>query len=209
MWWPEFFAPLDKYRLLLFCSFCWLGHEDSAGATLWHPVDYLSHVGDHWGMELRCTYLMNTYLVFYSNQDCSLFLKLFGFIDLQQNFFTKCISSASNCPVTIIYFPHFLNLHACFPYGFVWIYKEVEGDPRLSPTTSTCHPQIAFSHLLPNFIECWWDAVILDILLCNGFGIWFGMQVCHLMEMRYYNWESIKLVTHLATTTIRLILLQY
>lgn len=75
--------------------------------------------------------------------------------------------------------------------------KEVEGEPRLSPTTSTYCPQIAFSHLLPNFIECWWDAVILDILLCNGFGIWFGMQICHLMEMRYYNWESIKLVTHL------------
>lgn len=72
--------------------------------------------------------------------------------------------------------------------------EEVEGEPRLNPTASCC-PQIAFSHLLPNFIECWWDAIILDILLCNGFGIWFGMQICHLMEMRYYNWESIKLVT--------------
>ncbi|XP_063866842.1 phosphatidylserine synthase-like isoform X1 [Scylla paramamosain] len=61
--------------------------------------------------------------------------------------------------------------------------------------------EIAFSHLLPNFIECWWDAIILDVLLCNGFGIWFGMQVCHLMEMRYYNWESIK---DIQTTTGKL-----
>lgn len=61
--------------------------------------------------------------------------------------------------------------------------------------------QVAFSHLLPNFIECWWDAIILDILLCNGLGIWVGMQFCHLMEMRYYNWESIK---DIQTTTGKL-----
>ncbi|XP_069189822.1 phosphatidylserine synthase isoform X2 [Procambarus clarkii] len=61
--------------------------------------------------------------------------------------------------------------------------------------------ETAFSHLLPNFMECWWDAVILDVLLCNGFGIWCGMQICHLMEMRYYNWESIK---DIQTTTGKL-----
>lgn len=61
--------------------------------------------------------------------------------------------------------------------------------------------EVAFSHLLPNFIECWWDAIILDILLCNGLGIWVGMQFCHLMEMRYYNWESIK---DIQTTTGKL-----
>ncbi|KAL7644845.1 UNVERIFIED_CONTAM: hypothetical protein RMT77_004662 [Armadillidium vulgare] len=52
--------------------------------------------------------------------------------------------------------------------------------------------EIAFSHMLPNFMECWWDAIILDVLLCNGLGIWCGMQICHWMEMRFYNWESIK-----------------
>ena len=53
-------------------------------------------------------------------------------------------------------------------------------------------PQLLFAHLLPNFIECWWDAVILDILLCNGVGIYIGMQVCRWLEMRDYKWESIK-----------------
>ncbi|KRX42930.1 Phosphatidylserine synthase 1, partial [Trichinella murrelli] len=52
--------------------------------------------------------------------------------------------------------------------------------------------EIAFSHLLPNFQECWWDAIVLDILLCNGLGIWVGMVVCRKLEMRNYHWESIR-----------------
>lgn len=54
--------------------------------------------------------------------------------------------------------------------------------------------QLFFMHLLPNFAECWWDQVILDILLCNGGGIWLGMTVCHFLEMRTYSWASIKSV---------------
>lgn len=53
-------------------------------------------------------------------------------------------------------------------------------------------PQLFFMHLLPNFAECWWDQVILDILLCNGGGIWLGMTVCRFLEMRTYHWASIK-----------------
>lgn len=52
--------------------------------------------------------------------------------------------------------------------------------------------QLFFMHLLPNFAECWWDQVILDILLCNGGGIWLGMTVCRFLEMRTYHWASIK-----------------
>ena len=52
--------------------------------------------------------------------------------------------------------------------------------------------EVAFAHLLPNFVECWWDAIILDIFLCNGLGIWIGMKICKLLEMREYKWESIK-----------------
>ncbi|XP_046374685.2 phosphatidylserine synthase 1-like isoform X1 [Haliotis rufescens] len=52
--------------------------------------------------------------------------------------------------------------------------------------------EMAFAHLLPNFAECWWDAWVLDVLLCNGIGIWLGMYVCKKLEMRNYHWESIK-----------------
>ena len=52
--------------------------------------------------------------------------------------------------------------------------------------------QIAFAHLLPNFVECWWDALVLDVLLCNGLGIWVGLQICKCLEMREYKWVSIR-----------------
>jgi phosphatidylserine synthase 2 len=34
--------------------------------------------------------------------------------------------------------------------------------------------QLTFRHMLPNFNECWWDSIILDILICNWFGETFG-----------------------------------
>ncbi|KHN83227.1 Phosphatidylserine synthase 1 [Toxocara canis] len=51
---------------------------------------------------------------------------------------------------------------------------------------------VVFAHLLPNFQECWWDAIVLDVLVCNGLGIWFGTWVAHFFEMRQFHWESIK-----------------
>ena len=52
--------------------------------------------------------------------------------------------------------------------------------------------EVFFGHLLPNFYECWWDNLVLDVLLCNGLGIFTGMQVCKFLAMREHRWESIK-----------------
>lgn len=52
--------------------------------------------------------------------------------------------------------------------------------------------EITFAHLLPNFVECWWDALILDVLVCNGIGIWVGLKICKILEMREYKWVSIR-----------------
>ncbi|CAH8553880.1 unnamed protein product [Schistosoma turkestanicum] len=52
--------------------------------------------------------------------------------------------------------------------------------------------EVAFSHILPNFNECWWDSLILDILVCNGLGIQCGMWLCRWLEMRDYQWDSIR-----------------
>lgn len=54
--------------------------------------------------------------------------------------------------------------------------------------------EMAFAHLLPNFKECWWDALVLDVLVCNGLGIWCGLRLCKLLEMREYRWASIRCV---------------
>uniref|UniRef100_A0A672LDS6 Phosphatidylserine synthase n=1 Tax=Sinocyclocheilus grahami TaxID=75366 RepID=A0A672LDS6_SINGR len=68
--------------------------------------------------------------------------------------------------------------------------------------------ELFFMHLLPNFAECWWDQVILDILLCNGGGIWLGMTTCRFLEMRTYHWASIKDI-HSTTGKIKRAALQF
>mmetsp|Transcript_17240 Transcript_17240/g.34565 ORF Transcript_17240/g.34565 Transcript_17240/m.34565 type:complete len:334 (-) Transcript_17240:5-1006(-) len=34
--------------------------------------------------------------------------------------------------------------------------------------------ELSLKNWMPNFKECWWDSLILDVLLCNNFGIIFG-----------------------------------
>uniref|UniRef100_A0A8C6MHW7 Phosphatidylserine synthase n=1 Tax=Nothobranchius furzeri TaxID=105023 RepID=A0A8C6MHW7_NOTFU len=68
--------------------------------------------------------------------------------------------------------------------------------------------ELFFIHLLPSFAECWWDQVILDILLCNGGGIWLGMTVCRFLEMRTYRWARIKEI-HSTTGKIKRAVLQF
>lgn len=50
--------------------------------------------------------------------------------------------------------------------------------------------EFSLRHWLPNFKECWWDHVVLDILLCNGIGIWLGMQTCRYLQMKEYDWAG-------------------
>ncbi|VDN52610.1 unnamed protein product [Dracunculus medinensis] len=52
--------------------------------------------------------------------------------------------------------------------------------------------EVFFAHLLPNFQECWWDAIILDVLICNGLGIWVGIKCANFFEIRQFHWESVK-----------------
>jgi len=68
--------------------------------------------------------------------------------------------------------------------------------------------EMAFGHLLPNFYECWWDNLVLDVLLCNGLGIFTGMMVCRFFEMREHHWESFKNIST-RTGRIKRALLQF
>eukprot|EP00243_Klebsormidium_subtile_P006969 TRINITY_DN3040_c0_g1_i1.p1 TRINITY_DN3040_c0_g1~~TRINITY_DN3040_c0_g1_i1.p1 ORF type:complete len:419 (+),score=83.51 TRINITY_DN3040_c0_g1_i1:171-1427(+) len=51
--------------------------------------------------------------------------------------------------------------------------------------------EVTFNHMLPNFNECWWDALILDILVCNWLGIWAGMKTVKYFEGKTYTWVGI------------------
>ncbi|XP_014668788.1 PREDICTED: phosphatidylserine synthase 1-like isoform X2 [Priapulus caudatus] len=79
----------------------------------------------------------------------------------------------------------------CWTISFMWEFTEM-----------------FFAHLLPNFKECWWDALILDVLICNGLGIWLGMFVCKKLEIRTFSWESIKDI-HSATGKLKRAVLQF
>ncbi|MBA0743860.1 hypothetical protein Gogos_006514 [Gossypium gossypioides] len=68
--------------------------------------------------------------------------------------------------------------------------------------------EFTFRHMLPNFNECWWDSIILDILTCNWFGkilhcsylvnifdllvgIWAGMHTVRYFDGKTYEWVGI------------------
>ena len=50
--------------------------------------------------------------------------------------------------------------------------------------------EVSFQHHLPNFIECWWDHVIVDVLLCNALGIALGMATVRWLHMKEYHWVT-------------------
>lgn len=48
--------------------------------------------------------------------------------------------------------------------------------------------EISLRHQLPNFWECWWDSLILDVIVCNGGGIFMGWLTCRMFEVKQYYW---------------------
>lgn len=48
--------------------------------------------------------------------------------------------------------------------------------------------ELSFKHWIPNFAECWWDSLILDVLLCNIIGIILGHLTCKYLELGSFRW---------------------
>lgn len=48
--------------------------------------------------------------------------------------------------------------------------------------------EISLRFQMPNFYECWWDSVVLDVLVCNAIGIYLGYLACTFCEMKEYYW---------------------
>lgn len=51
--------------------------------------------------------------------------------------------------------------------------------------------EYSLEHQLPNFSECWWDHWIMDVVLCNGFGILCAMKTLHWLSMKPYHWQGL------------------
>lgn len=46
--------------------------------------------------------------------------------------------------------------------------------------------ELSLQHILPNFRECWWDHVVLDMLLCNAAGTLLATVVLRLLACKAY-----------------------
>lgn len=51
--------------------------------------------------------------------------------------------------------------------------------------------EYTLEHQLPNFSECWWDHWIMDVLVCNGLGIYCGMKTLAWLSMKPYQWQGL------------------
>ncbi|KAM8940390.1 phosphatidylserine synthase 2 [Pelodytes ibericus] len=51
--------------------------------------------------------------------------------------------------------------------------------------------EYSLEHQLPNFSECWWDHWIMDVLVCNGLGIYCGMKTLTWLSMKPYQWQGL------------------
>lgn len=50
--------------------------------------------------------------------------------------------------------------------------------------------EVTLRHILPNFYECWWDHVILDIFGCNMMGILCGNYIIRRFNLTRFNWHT-------------------
>lgn len=50
--------------------------------------------------------------------------------------------------------------------------------------------ELAFAHMLPNFRECWWDSIILDVFGCNLVGIYLADYILSQLGWKKYNFLS-------------------
>lgn len=48
--------------------------------------------------------------------------------------------------------------------------------------------EISLKHILPNFNECWWDHLILDLFGCNLLGILVGNYLIKKFKIRKHHW---------------------
>ncbi|GBG25300.1 Phosphatidylserine synthase 2 [Hondaea fermentalgiana] len=50
--------------------------------------------------------------------------------------------------------------------------------------------EVTFQHMYPNFNECWWDHLFLDVFGCNFIGMIVGMAIVRYMGTHQFNWTG-------------------
>eukprot|EP00754_Rhynchopus_humris_P036844 Rhum_TRINITY_DN18928_c0_g1::Rhum_TRINITY_DN18928_c0_g1_i1::g.168807::m.168807/K08730/PTDSS2; phosphatidylserine synthase 2 len=50
------------------------------------------------------------------------------------------------------------------------------------------HVEVSFQHVLKNFEECWWDHIVLDVLICNFGGLLVGWFLVCSLKLKPFPW---------------------
>ena len=143
-----------------------------------------------------CYLLFLAFLVFQNTEDAR---SLLGWIDAKLGKPLPEKEYATHCDVFTPDDPHssFANVKNClfdmyvFAHSIGWWFKMIiVRDVKLCFFLSVLFEfmEISLRHQLPNFWECWWDSFVLDVLICNGGGIFLGWLTCRAFEMKQYYW---------------------
>lgn len=180
----------------------WLGYKGFAYSALWDFVDNKRNVGNHWGERTMVECWSYTWML------SAIATKWWTFSHNRERetvtmtiFFYQRERSKGGGNILKCFYSSITELSYLFLCLNLWLLSTAElyllkflsvFFYGLNVYRVFLSEQVAFTHLLPNFAECWWDTLILDVLLCNGLGIWMGMWLCRILEIHDYHWESMK-----------------
>ncbi len=119
---------------------------------------------------------LNTQLAYKSyGENCSILIKEYPFIDLSEIIKSIDIYVLAHF---VGWFVKYLAIRNIWLAMFMSIFFELL--------------EITFEHWLNNFIECWWDHLLLDVFGMNLLGIIIGYLTVRYFNMKSYKWLEIQ-----------------
>lgn len=177
--------------IIVFIFTCGVQLPDSGFLFRPHPA--------FWRMLQGMAFCYLTFLIFLLFQNIDDSRQLLSFFDsklgtpLPEKFYAgDCRVFTPENPDSLVYnvkdcvFDMYIVAHA---FGW-WFKMIIIRDMRLCWFLSILFEflEITLKYQLPNFSECWWDSLFLDVIICNGGGIYLGYLTCSLFKMKEYHW---------------------
>jgi len=110
----------------------------------------------------------------------------------ERNYADDCRVFTPENPVSSIYniYDAVWDIHFIAHFGGWWGKMLIIRDTKIAWIASASFEliEISFRHWLPNFWECWWDHLLLDLFGCNLIGIFLGALTIKYMGVSRINW---------------------
>ena len=152
-----------------------------------------------WRAVLAIALVYLLFLVFMLFQDLETVRSIFGYYDAGLLLPPAEESYATDCRMSTEEEPHkfwntvadvFLIAHL----GGYWAKTLVLRDWRVVTAVSIGFEiiEVTGQHVLPNFAECWWDHLLVDVLICNGGGTVLGLLTLRAVNAKDYHWVQLR-----------------